>query len=247
MSGAGGGIAVVTGAGQGIGRIVARGLLEDGWRVALVGRRAALLAETLATGDGLVLPADVRDEMAVEAAFDACVGRYGRIDLLFNNAGIFGQPAPFDDMTLDQWSAVVDTNLTGAFLCARAAFRRMKAQAPKGGRIINCGSVSAQVPRPQAAAYTASKHGMTGLTRTIALEGRAHAIACGQIDIGNAATEMTEGFSSALQPDGRRIAEPRMDARHVGDAVRYMAGLPLEANVQFLTVMATAMPFIGRG
>lgn len=240
-------VALVTGAGQGIGRIVARVLRDDGWAVALVGRRPTLLEETLGDGEGLVLPADVRDEAGVEAAFDACVARFGRVDLLFNNAGIFGRTAPFDAMTLEDWTAVIDTNLTGAFLCARAAFRRMKAQDPKGGRIINCGSVSAQVPRPEAAAYTASKHAMTGLTRTLSLEGRAHGIACGQIDIGNAATEMTEAFSAALQPDGRRIAEPRMDARHVGDAVRYMASLPLDANVQFLTVMATNMPLVGRG
>lgn len=240
-------IAVITGAGSGIGKAVAHGLMADGWKVALIGRRADALAGTLAGGDGLVLPADVRDEAAIEAAFDACIARFGRIDLLFNNAGLFGATGPFDILTLDGWREVIDVNLTGMFLCARAAFRRMKAQEPRGGRIINCGSVSAQVPRPQAAPYTASKHGVTGLTKAISLDGRPWNIACGQIDIGNAATEMTTGFSAALQPDGSRMAEPVMDVAHVATAVRYMAGLPLDANVQTMTVMATAMPLVGRG
>ncbi len=173
---------------------------------------------------------------------------FGRVDLLFNNAGTFGTSAPFEDMSLEQWQLVVDTNLTGAFLCAREAFRVMKEQQPRGGRIINNGSVSAQVPRPHAAAYTASKHAITGLTKTISLEGRAYGIACGQIDIGNAATELSNAFGKgALQANGSILAEPQMDVHHVAEAVLYMAGLPLSANVQFMTVMATNMPLIGRG
>jgi len=198
--------------------------------------------------DALVVPTDVTDAASVAALFERAREELGRVDLLFNNAGSFGRPAPFDEVSLEQWREVVDVNLTGAFLCAQAAFRAMRAQQPRGGRIINNGSVSAHVPRPQAAAYTASKHAMTGLTKAISLEGRAFDIACGQIDIGNAATEMTAAMAQGiLQADGSTAPEPRMDARHVADAVRYMAELPLDANVQFMTVMATGMPFIGRG
>jgi NAD(P)-dependent dehydrogenase (short-subunit alcohol dehydrogenase family) len=229
-------IAVVTGAGSGIGRVVATALLERGWCVVPAGRREEALAETLAGRNGIVVPTDVRDEASVRALFAQAVEAYGRIDLLFNNAGIFGTRAGIEDLSLEDWRAIVDTNLTGAFLCAREAVRVMKAQRPQGGRIINNGSISSQVPRPLSVGYTATKHAITGLTKQISLDGRADGIACGQIDIGNAATEMTAGFEEAS-----------MDARHVGDAVVYMAELPLDANVQFMTVMATTMPFIGRG
>ncbi|MGK5556312.1 SDR family oxidoreductase [Actinomadura kijaniata] len=248
-----GGVAVVTGAGSGIGAAVAVALLEDGWRVALAGRRAAALEETAGkagAGDrALVVPADVTSPESVEALFAAVRRRWGRLDLLFNNAGRFGAAAPVEEFSLDEWRSVVDTNLTGAFLCAREAFRLMREQEPRGGRIINNGSLSAHTPRPHAVAYTATKHAVTGLTKQLSLEGRRYGIACGQIDIGNAATEMTSGFGGgALQADGSVRAEPVMDVRHVADAVRYMAGLPLDANAQFLTVMATAMPsFVGRG
>jgi len=246
-------IAVVTGAGSGIGRQVARALLGDGYRVALTGRREAALRETVPAGmDGaartLIVPADVTEPEEVAALFTRVVDEWGRIDLLFNNAGLFGASVPFEDIPLAQWETVVDTNLTGAFLCAQAAYRVMKEQDPRGGRIINNGSISAHAPRPRAAAYTATKHALTGLTKAISLDGRAHGIACGQIDIGNAATDMTSAMQTGvLQADGTVAAEPTMDARHVADAVIYMAGLPLEANVQFLTVTATAMPYIGRG
>jgi len=245
--------AVVTGAGSGIGRAVSIALLKQGYRAVLLGRRDGPLQETAAlAGAGpdaaLAIPTDVTSEPAVAAAFAGGVEAFGRIDLLFNNAGTFAGGAPFEDMTLEAWNDVLAVNLTGAFLCARAAFRQMKAQTPRGGRIINCGSISAQVPRPEAVAYTASKHAITGLTRTISLEGRRWDIACGQIDIGNAATELTRGIGAgALQPDGSRLAEPTMDVGNVAGAVSYMASLPLDANVQFMTVMATAMPFIGRG
>ena len=242
---------VVTGAGSGIGRVVAQALLAAGHRVAVVGRRSEPLAETVAGHDeaaALVMRADVRDAVAVERLFDEVRDRFGRVDLLFNNAGVFGRSSPFEDISPDEFKDVIDINLTGAFLCAREAYRTMKAQQPRGGRIINNGSISAQVPRPHATAYTASKHAMTGLTKSISLEGRAHDIACGQIDIGNAATEMTDAMAAGiLQADGSVAAEPRFDAAHVADAVLYMAGLPLDANVQFLTVMATKMPFVGRG
>ena len=246
-------IAVVTGAGSGIGRQVARALLADGYRVALAGRREATLRETAPNGTDaaartLSVPTDVTDPESVEALFTRVRREWGRVDLLFNNAGLFGASAPFEHIALDQWRTVVDTNLTGAFLCAQAAFRVMKEQDPRGGRIINNGSISAHSPRPRAAAYTTTKHALTGLTKAISLDGRPHRIACGQIDIGNAATDMTSAMATgALQADGTVAAEPTMDARHVADAVLYMAGLPLETNVQFLTVMATAMPFIGRG
>jgi NAD(P)-dependent dehydrogenase (short-subunit alcohol dehydrogenase family) len=226
-------VALVTGAGSGIGRAVARALLEDGWRVVLAGRRRDTLEET-AAGDerAVVVPADVTDPQSVDALF----GGLERLDLLFNNAGLFGPPGPLDELPLDAWREVVDTNLTGAFLCAQAAFRLMKAQEPRGGRIINNGSLSAHVPRANAVAYTATKHAITGLTKAISLEGREHDIACGQIDVGNAATDMTA-----------KLDEPTMDVRHTADAVVQMARLPLDANVQFMTIMATKMPFIGRG
>jgi NAD(P)-dependent dehydrogenase (short-subunit alcohol dehydrogenase family) len=246
-------VAVITGAGSGIGRAVARGLLEAEYRVALAGRRAAALDDTLADiparrNDALVLPTDVTDPAGVRKLFARVVGEWHRVDLLFNNAGVFGSPAALDEVALEQWQTVVDTNLTGSFLCAQEAFRAMKAQSPQGGRIINNGSISAHVPRPHAAAYTATKHAITGLTKAISLEGRRFKIACGQIDIGNAETELSAGIGQgALQPDGSVLVEPMMDVGHAADAVLYMAGLPLDANVQFLTVMATNMPFIGRG
>ena len=238
-------VALITGAGSGIGRAVARALGGAGYEVALAGRRRDALEETLGAQDGLAVPTDVRDEAAVAALFQAVKDRYGRLDLLFNNAGLFTPPASFEDVPLAKWQEAVDTNLTGAFLCAREAFRLMKAQEPKGGRIINNGSISAHVPRPHAAPYTATKHAITGLTKQIILDGRAHNIACGQIDIGNAATGLLP--ASLLQPDGRRLTEPTMDLSHVVEAVLTMARLPLEANVPFMTVMATAMPYSGRG
>ena len=246
-------VAVVTEAGSGIGREVTRALLADGWRVALAGRREDALRETTAgagapPGSTLVFPTDVTDPAAVSALFAEVRGRLGRVDLLFNNAGSFGIQAPIEDVTFDQWQSVVAVNLTGAFLCAQEAFRAMEDQRPQGGRIINNGSISAQVPRPRAVAYTATKHAITGLTKAISLEGRAFDIACGQIDIGNAATEMTAAMTQGIiQADGSVAVEPTMDARHVADAVLSMAGLPLDANVQFMTLMATKMPFIGRG
>jgi NAD(P)-dependent dehydrogenase (short-subunit alcohol dehydrogenase family) len=242
-------VAVVTGAGSGIGRQITRTLLGAGWAVALAGRREEALRETAegAGGRTLAVPTDVTDPDSVAALFARTRGEMGRVDLLFNNAGTFGQAAPFGEVPVDMWRAVVDTNLTGAFLCAQEAYRAMRDQRPQGGRIINNGSISAYAPRPHAVAYTATKHAITGLTKQIALDGRAHDIACGQIDIGNAATDMTAGMSHSLQADGSVKAEPTMDAQHVADAVLYMAGLPLDANVQFLTVMATKMPFLGRG
>jgi NADP-dependent 3-hydroxy acid dehydrogenase YdfG len=243
-----GGVAVVTGAGSGLGRVVARALLDAGYRVALAGRRRDRLEET-ATGDAvLAVPTDVGDEASVDALFAAVRERWGRVDLLFNNAGTFGPSRTIDEIPVAEWTATVQTNLTGAFLCARAAFATMRAQDPQGGRIVNNGSISAHAPRPGSAAYTATKHAITGLTKSISLDGRPFGIACGQIDIGNAATDMTAGIATgAAQADGRIMAEPTFDARHVADAVLYMAGLPLGANVQFLTITATAMPFIGRG
>jgi NAD(P)-dependent dehydrogenase (short-subunit alcohol dehydrogenase family) len=246
-------VAVVTGAGSGIGREVARELLEAGYHVVLAGRREDALRSTgeavgTASERALVVPTDVADPASVDALFDRVRGELNRVDVLFNNAGIFGTSGPIEELSFEDWRAVVDTNLTGAFLCAQAAFLTMKDQRPRGGRIINNGSLSARVPRPHAVAYTATKHAITGLTKAISLEGRAFDIACGQIDVGNAATEMTAAMTKGvLQADGTVAAEPTMDARHVADAVLYMAGLPLHANVQFLTVMATGMPFIGRG
>jgi NAD(P)-dependent dehydrogenase (short-subunit alcohol dehydrogenase family) len=239
-------VAVVTGAGSGIGREVTRALLGAGYRVALAGRREEALRET-APG-ALIVPTDVGDAGAVRALFARARDEFGRVDLLFNNAGVFGAGARFEDVALDDWQAIVATNLTGAFLCAQEAYRTMKEQSPRGGRIINNGSISAQAPRPFAVGYTTTKHAMTGLTKAIALEGRAYDVACGQIDIGNAATEMTAAMARGVpQADGSIAVEPRMDARAVADAVLYMAGLPLDANVLFMTVMATKMPLVGRG
>jgi NAD(P)-dependent dehydrogenase (short-subunit alcohol dehydrogenase family) len=248
---------VITGAGSGIGRDIAIAMLKAGHRVALAGRNAESLHATAAlhatgaagaSGEALVVPADVRSAESVGGLFAAAVAAWGRVDVLVNNAGTFGTGAPLEDVPVEVWNAVIDTNLTGSFLCAQAAFRQMRHQEPQGGRIINNGSVSAHVPRPFAAAYTASKHAITGLTKAISLEGRPYRIACGQIDIGNAATEMTGAFGTGVpQADGSVRAEPLMDTRHVTDAVLLMAGLPLDANVEFLTIMATNMPFIGRG
>ncbi|MDH4764680.1 SDR family oxidoreductase [Pseudomonas sp. CBMAI 2609] len=246
-------IALVTGASQGIGRAVALGLLQDGFRVVLAARRAEPL-EALAEearqqgGEALAVPCDVTDAASVEALFARIRDTYGRLDLLFNNAGVGAPAVPIDELELDAWHRAVNTNLTGVFLCSRAAFALMRAQTPRGGRIINNGSISAHTPRPFSAPYTATKHAVAGLTKALALDGRAFDIACGQIDIGNAATEMTERMANGvLQADGSTAVEPRMDVRHVANAVRYMASLPLDANVQTLTVMATKMPYVGRG
>jgi NAD(P)-dependent dehydrogenase (short-subunit alcohol dehydrogenase family) len=238
--------ALVTGAGSGLGRVIARALLADGWAVALAGRRPEALAETASGADVLAVPTDVGDEAAVAALFAAVRERWARLDLLVNNAGGFGPNGTPDEIAVADWRATVDTNLTGAFLCAREAFALMRERG--GGRIINNGSVSAHAPRPGSIAYTATKHAITGLTKSLSLDGRAFGIACGQIDIGNAATDMTAGIATgAKQADGSVRPEPTFDAAHVADAVRYMADLPLDANVQFLTITATAMPFIGRG
>jgi NAD(P)-dependent dehydrogenase (short-subunit alcohol dehydrogenase family) len=240
-------IAVVTGAGSGIGRAAAQALLQAGWSVVVAGRREAPLQETLGSAEGLVVPTDVTDPASVAALFAATLQRYGRVDLLFNNAGM-GLSVPIAEVEYDDWKRVVDTNLTGSFLCAQAAFRAMAAQEPRGGRIINNGSLSAYVPRPYAIAYNATKHAVSGLTKSIALEGRAYDIACGQLDIGNASTDMTQRMSGGVpQADGSLLAEPTMDVAHVGAAVVQMASLPLDANVQSMTIMATKMPFVGRG
>ena len=247
------GVAVVTGAGSGLGRAITRELLRAGWRVAAAGRREQALSETLAGGDwpgdaALAVPADVTVPESVAALFEAVGSRWGRLDLLVNNAGVFGPAGAVDELSIDGWRHIVDTNLTGMFLCAHHAVRMMKAQLPRGGRIINNGSISAHSPRPGSVGYTATKHAVTGLTKSIALDGREFDIACGQIDIGNAATEMTSGIShGARQADGSVRPEATFDAQHVAEVVCYMAGLPLDANVQFLTIMATKMPFIGRG
>jgi NAD(P)-dependent dehydrogenase (short-subunit alcohol dehydrogenase family) len=252
-------VAVVTGAGSGIGRDVAVALGRDGYRVALAGRRKDALSETArlvaaqedpgaAAGVALAVPTDVRSEDSVRELFGQIVAQWGRVDLLFNNAGSFGGGGPIEDVPFAQWNQAIETNLTGSFLCAQAAFRVMKGQDPQGGRIINNGSLSAHVPRPFAVGYTASKHAITGLTKAISLEGRPYQIACGQIDIGNAATDMTGAMATGVpQADGSVRAEPLMETRHVTDAVLMMAALPLSANVEFLTVMATNMPYIGRG
>ena len=246
-------VAVVTGAGSGIGRAVSLALLGAGWSVALAGRRAELLRQTVemaggAANNALPWATDVADPASVAALFEAIRDRCGRLDLLFNNAGTGAPPVPLEDLSIEHWKRVVDINLTGAFLCTQAAFRLMKDQDPRGGRIINNGSISAHVPRPRSVAYTATKHAITGLTRSTSLDGRAYGIACGQIDIGNAGTEMTRAMSKGvMQADGSIAPEAIMDVSAVADAVLYMAGLPLEANVQFMTVMATRMPFIGRG
>ncbi|WP_409497173.1 SDR family oxidoreductase [Amycolatopsis sp. cmx-11-12] len=240
--------AVVTGAGSGLGREISRALLGAGYRVALAGRRADALAET-AGGDAkaLPVPTDVADPDSVAALFEAVRAKWGRLDLLVNNAGV-SVGGTVDELSFADWKRVVDTNLTGMFLCAQQAVRLMKEQDPRGGRIVNNGSISAYAPRPASIAYTATKHAVTGLTKSISLDGRAWNVACGQIDIGNAATEMTLRMADGVpQADGSVKAEPTFDARHVADAVLYMAGLPLDANVQFLTVTATTMPYIGRG
>lgn len=247
--GGAGPVLLVTGASSGIGRAVAERALARGWRVALLARRAGLLAEVAAGRPGaLPLPCDVTEEGEVEAAFDAAAARFGRIDVLFNNAGIFPRTTTIDGLSLAEWRAAVDVNLTGMFLCARAAFARMRAQRPQGGRIINNGSLSAHVPRPGSVAYTATKHAVTGLTRTLALDGRPFGIAAGQIDIGNAATGMAQGFARGVrQADGSLRPEPVMEVADAAEAVMFMLGLPLSANVPFLTIMATAMPYLGRG
>jgi NAD(P)-dependent dehydrogenase (short-subunit alcohol dehydrogenase family) len=242
--------AIVTGGGSGIGRAVALALIDAGWRVVIAGRRQPALAAVCAErADALYgIATDVSDEQSVRRLFDQTVMQLGRIDLLFNNAGTASPPKALPDVSVADWSSVMAVNVTGAFLCAREAFRRMATQSPRGGRIINNGSISAHVPRPHSVPYTVSKHAITGLTRALSLEGRAVDIACGQIDIGNAATRMTAGIASgSLQADGRIASEPTMDVSHVASTVVHMAGLPLDANVQFLTVMATKMPFIGRG
>jgi NAD(P)-dependent dehydrogenase (short-subunit alcohol dehydrogenase family) len=240
---------LITGAGSGIGRATAIAFAAAGWDLALVGRRAERLQETGALcGGGHVLPADVTDPDAVNHVFDEAVARMGRLDVLFNNAGRGARSRPIDDMPLEDWHAVLDVNLTGAVLCARAAFRQMRRQSPQGGRIINNGSISAHVPRPGSVPYTVTKHAITGLTRCLSLDGRPFNIACGQIDIGNALTEITAGMSNgALQADGEVRPEPTMDVNHVAEAVLSMARLPLSANVQFMTLMATTMPYVGRG
>ena len=246
-------IALVTGAGSGIGRAVAIGLLEAGCAVVLAGRRVDRLDQTVRDAGAfgaraLRVPTDVRDPVAVQALFAAARDRFGRLDLLFNNAGVALRGTPLEDVTIDEWRSIVDVNVTGAFLCTQQAFRLMKEQQPQGGRIINNGSISAHAPRPHSAPYTATKHAITGLTKSTALDGRRYNIACGQIDIGNAATEMTATMDSGVpQANGTTAAEPRLDVAHVVRAVLYMASLPLDANVQFMTVMATKMPFIGRG
>ena len=246
-------IAMVTGAGSGIGRATSLALLAAGYKVVLAGRRADALNDTKALAGALAehalaIPTDATDPAAVIALFDATSKAFGRLDLLFNNAGTSAPAIPMDELTFEQWKAVVDINLTGVFLCTQQAFRLMKGQSPRGGRIINNGSISAHAPRPFSAPYTATKHAITGLTKATSLDGRAHDIACGQIDIGNAASEMTQRMTTGVpQANGELMAEPRMDVQHVADAVVHMASLPLEANVQFMTVMATKMPFVGRG
>ena len=249
------GVAVVTGGGSGLGREITRALLGAGWRVAAAGRREDALREAVSVPGlpagvhaGLPVVTDVTEPGSVAGLFETVRGRWGRVNLLVNNAGIFGPGGAVDEISVQDWRRAVNTNLTGAFLCAQQAVRMMKEQDPRGGRIINNGSISAHVPRPQTVAYTATKHAMTGLTKSISLDGRAYGIACGQIDIGNAATEMTARMErGVLQADGSVAPEPTFGAEHVAAAVLYMAGLPLDANVQFLTITATTMPFIGRG
>jgi len=246
-------IALVTGAGSGVGRLSAIALLEDGWTVVLAGRRAdplqALAAEASACGQHAVpVPTDVTDPASVQALFDTIEQEFGRLDLLFNNAGVNAPAVPMDELPLDAWFNVINTNVTGVYLCARAAFGLMRRQSPQGGRIINNGSISAHTPRPYTAPYTASKHAVTGLTKALALDGRPFNIVAGQIDIGNALTELSERMTrGVLQANGTTAPEPMMDATHVANAVRHMASLPLEANVLTMTVMASAMPFVGRG
>ena len=246
-------VAIVTGAGSGIGRASALALLKDGWKVALAGRRGDALEATRSAagelaGNALAVPTDATDPAAVKALFAATKQAFGRLDLVFNNAGTGAPAIPLEDLSVEQWKSVVDINLTAVFLCTQEAFRMMKSQSPRGGRIINNGSISAHAPRPFSSPYTATKHAITGLTKATSLDGRAYDIACGQIDIGNAATEMTARMAGGVpQANGTTAPEPRMDVQHVADAVVMMARLPLETNVQFLTVMATKMPFVGRG
>ena len=245
-------IAIVTGAGSGVGRAASLALMAAGFTVVLAGRRLEMLEETTKLGENigksLAVSADMADPGSIAALFAKVMDVYGRLDLLFNNAGMGAPPEPFEDLSLAQWQAVVSTNLTAPFLCTQHAFRIMKDQTPRGGRIINNGSISAHAPRPFSAPYTSTKHAITGLTKASNLDGRAYDIAVGQIDIGNAATPMTDRMvEGVLQPDGRKIPEPRMGAKAVGDAVAYMANLPLDANVLFMTVMASKMPFVGRG
>ena len=246
-------VALVTGAGSGIGRAVSLSLLAAGYQVVLAGRRLPTLLETAAlSGEqqcgAFAVAADVSDPASVASLFAEAQKRFQRLDLLFNNAGTSAPAVPMDELTFEQWKSVVDINLTGVFLCTQAAFKWMKTQRPHGGRIINNGSISAHAPRPFSAPYSATKHAVTGLTKATSLDGRAHRIACGQIDIGNAATDMTTRMAQGiLQANGSLMVEPRMDVQHVAQAVLHMASLPLEANVQFMTVMATAMPFVGRG
>jgi NAD(P)-dependent dehydrogenase (short-subunit alcohol dehydrogenase family) len=240
-------IALVTGAGSGIGRAVSLALHAAGYRLVLAGRRIAPLEQTASSGD-LIVPTDVGKPDSVRALFAKTKEAFGRLDVLFNNAGIGAPGIPMEEITCDQWNAVLRVNLTGAFLCAQEAIRMMKTQQPRGGRIINNGSISAHAPRPNSAPYTATKHALTGLTKSISLDGRGFDIACSQIDIGNAATELTERMAGGIiQANGSTMPEPRMDLKHVADAVVYMANLPLDANVLFMTVMATKMPFVGRG
>ena len=246
-------IAIVTGAGTGIGKAVALALVEDGYSVVFAGRRAdhldsAVTSAGAAASRCLVVPTDVKDPDSVRALFATTKTRFGRLDLLFNNAGIGTPPIPIEDLPFDQWKAVVDTNLNGAFLCTQEAIRIMKAQTPRGGRIINNGSISAHAPRPNSAPYTSTKHAITGLTKSTSLDGRKYDIACGQVDIGNALTDLAARMAKGVpQASGEIAVEPLMDVKHVASAVLYMASLPLDANVQFLTVMATKMPFVGRG
>ncbi|MCC8394794.1 SDR family oxidoreductase [Paraburkholderia sp. MMS20-SJTR3] len=246
-------VALVTGAGSGIGRACALTLARHGYRVVLAGRRQqpldAVAQEAAALGGAaLAVSCDVTDAASVAALFDTIRARFGRLDVLFNNAGRNGSPVDLDELDIDEWRAIVDTNLNGVFLCTRAAFGLMKTQNPRGGRIINNGSISAHAPRPNSAAYTATKHAITGLTKAVSLDGRKYDIVCGQIDVGNAATEMAARMARGVpQANGEIVAEPLMDVQHVADAVLHMAQLPLSANVQFMTIMATKMPFVGRG
>ena len=246
-------VALITGAGTGIGKAVTLALLQDGYHVALAGRRREPLEQVVAEAGAagkqtLIVPTDVGDPAAVRMLFARAKEAFGRLDLLFNNAGVGAPPVPLEDLTYEQWKAVVDINLTGAFLCTQEAFKLMKAQDPRGGRIINNGSISAHAPRPNSAPYTATKHAMTGLTKATSLDGRKYDIACGQIDIGNAETALTARMAQGVpQANGQIAVEPVMDVAHVANAVLYMANLPLDANVQVMTVMATKMPFVGRG
>jgi NAD(P)-dependent dehydrogenase (short-subunit alcohol dehydrogenase family) len=245
-------VAVVTGAGTGIGKAAALALMKEGYNVAFAGRRAEPLEKAIAESgkpaNAIAMPTDVGDPKSVSALFAAVKSKWGRLDVLFNNAGMGAPPVPMEDLTYEQWTNVVNANLTGSFLCTQEAIRIMKAQTPKGGRIINNGSISAHAPRPNSVAYTSTKHAITGLTKSTSLDNRKHDIACGQIDIGNAATEMTERMTKGIaQANGEIMVEPRMNVQDVADAVVFMSKLPLDSNVQFMTIMATKMPFVGRG